>query len=188
MLSKKELREEILSLLADMGEEAQRGASRNLCAFIESTPLYQEADALFAFYPFLGEIDLRRLMNSALTQGKTLCLPRVEGREMSFYRVESLEEEKLEPNRWGIFEPLPGAPLCEGGAFKAPLMLVPGLAFTKEGKRLGRGGGYYDRYLERERNSFSLAGVAYPCQMVKDIPTEAHDILLNRVYSAPSKL
>ena len=63
-------------------------------------------------------------------------------------------------------------------------MLVPGVAFTKDGKRLGHGKGFYDIYIERMKKAGLnpyLCGICLPCQLVEDIPTDEHDILMDKV-------
>lgn len=72
----------------------------------------------------------------------------------------------------------------EGKAFPSPFMIVPGVAFTKGGKRLGHGKGFYDIYIERMKKAGLnpyLCGICLPCQLVEDIPTDEHDILMDKV-------
>ena len=82
----------------------------------------------------------------------------------------------------GIYEPVdPDPSPLPSPDGPAPLMLVPGLAFTPEGRRLGRGGGYYDRYLTGKENIYK-AGTAYPFQILPDLPVESHDIIMDKVF------
>ena len=147
-----------------------------------SSPEYGEADAIFAFYPVKGEIDIRPLLKKALDEKKALLLPRVEGKIMTF----QASIVQLTKSVWNLINgespnPGPDATVCRGKEYSRALMLVPGVAFTVRGKRLGRGGGFYDRYLT-ENGDFILAGTAFPCQIVVDLPVEPHDVRMDRVF------
>jgi len=181
MYSKAEIRKIAEERILGLSEEEKRDLSRELCRKIRGSRLFDGADALYAFYPFRGEIDVVPLLDEALVLGIPLFLPRIQGKEMFFYRVLSLCEENLPRNRWGIGEPAgEGAP-SRPEEYSRPLMLVPGLAFTRQGHRLGRGGGYYDRYLSRNEE-VTTAGVAYPVQIFDELPLEPHDRILDRVF------
>lgn len=107
------------------------------------------------------------------TAGKTIAFPRVNGGEMDFFAVKHTSY-LLPPelNRWGIAEPL-------GGEKVTPeLIVVPGLAFSRCGGRLGRGGGYYDRWLAAHPQVIKV-GVAFSFQIVPQVPLDDHDIRMN---------
>lgn len=99
---------------------------------------------------------------------------------MVFHRVADPAGPEMVPNAWGIPEPPAGNPRAYPEDFLNPLMIVPGLAFTPDGSRLGRGGGYYDRFLSRW--TMTTIGVAYPCQIYRDLPREPHDLSVNLVF------
>ncbi len=165
-----------------LSPEEEKAFSRNLCRSIRTSPEYREADALFAYYPFRRETNLLPLLNEALKENIPVFLPLIAGKEMTFRRVHSLVKTELVPNKWGIYEPDRRLPSGRGEDFSRPLMLLPGVAFTGDGRRLGRGGGFYDRYLEKDRGNLILAGTAYPCQIVDELPAEPHDILMDKVF------
>ncbi|MDC7223501.1 MAG: 5-formyltetrahydrofolate cyclo-ligase [Spirochaetales bacterium] len=181
MSSKAEIRREMALRTAELTGEERRELSSRLCQKILLSPEYVQGDSLFAFYPNKGEIDILPLLRQALNDKKSVCLPRVEGQSMAFYEITNLNRKELPLNRWGIAEPGPDSPLRRAEDFSHPLMLVPGTAFTERGNRLGRGGGYYDRYLAGI-SALSLAGVAYPFQIREELPIEPHDIPMDRVF------
>lgn len=132
------------------------------------------------FYPFVShgtEVDTLAMIRFVLentVQGHRVhvAVPRVQGRNMDFYEITSMEE--LEPGYQGILEPVSFCPRVEA---TEGLMLLPGLAFDKNKNRVGYGGGYYDRYLERYGNKNLLtAAVAYDFQVVERIEAQEHDI------------
>ena len=182
MSSKDSLRKEIAARLSRFSPEEEKCYSLSLCRSIRISPEYQGADALFAYYPFRRETNVLPLLDEALKGDIPVFLPLITGKEMTFRRVFSLEKTELVPNKWGIFEPESRLPAGRGEDFSRPLMLLPGVAFTMDGRRLGRGGGFYDRYLEKGRGNLILAGTAYPCQIVDDLPAEPHDVLMDKVF------
>ncbi|BDX00659.1 5-formyltetrahydrofolate cyclo-ligase [Maricaulis maris] len=124
------------------------------------------------YWPLAGEIDPRPLMERLVTGGARLCLPVVEGpgRPLTFraYR----KGDALERRGMGVFEPLSSQPECHPG-----LVLVPLLACDRAGNRLGFGKGYYDYTLAalRATGPILAIGLAFDCQMVAELPAQAHD-------------
>jgi 5-formyltetrahydrofolate cyclo-ligase len=116
-----------------------------------------------------SEPDLRHLLADA---GKTFCFPRVTGDGMAFHQCQSMDV--LRPGPWKLLEPDPA--LCpEVPVQEIDLLLIPGLAFTRSGGRLGRGGGFYDRFLTGVHPRAVKVGICFHVQLVEDLPTEAHD-------------
>ena len=107
-------------------------------------------------------------MESTLPAGNT-----VSGEEM-ILEVRELAPEQLAPGRWGIWEPTDEAPLLSDYS-RLDLVVVPGVAFSSDGKRLGRGKSFYDRFLPLVPRA-AFVGVCYPCQVVEQIPADPWDI------------
>ena len=87
---------------------------------------------------------------------------------------EQLAPGQLAPGRWGIWEPTDEAPLLSDYS-RLDLVVVPGVAFSSDGKRLGRGKSFYDRFLPLVPRA-AFVGVCYPCQLVEQIPADPWDI------------
>lgn len=102
--------------------------------------------------------------------------PQVKGDEMLFRRVKHVGE--LRRGRWGIAEPGGDAPVCE----VLDLMICPGVAFTRCGLRMGKGRGFYDRYLGQVAIKPLLWGVQYAERIVCDLPHDLHDVRMDRVF------
>jgi 5-formyltetrahydrofolate cyclo-ligase len=109
---------------------------------------------------------------------KRIVLPRVDGDEMDFYPY---SQESMQRGAFGIDEPQSDERISPA---EIDLIIVPGRAFTLQGKRLGRGRGYYDRYMAQEEFRATKIGVCYKEQLVEEIPDEPHDILMERIIYA----
>jgi 5-formyltetrahydrofolate cyclo-ligase len=103
-------------------------------------------------------------------------LPKITGPgEMEFFPVS--RNKQLVPGPFGILEPPDGEPTDD-----LDVIICPGLAFTRDGHRLGQGGGYYDRALARFPKARKVA-VAFPCQIVPVLPHEPHDAMMDAVIT-----
>src|SRR4051812_29206928 len=153
-------------------EERTDGSTRIVEQILRQQRWSQSAVILF-FWPTASEPDLRILSEQALRERKTVAFPKYLASE-GVYRafcVTNLEHE-FTPGRFGIAEP--GSACAECSLNKLDLIFVPGLGFTPDGARLGRGKGYYDRLLAEI--SAHKCGVAFDWQILAELPSEAHDV------------
>lgn len=152
-------------------------ADRAITARILAMPEYLNAMMVLGYMNFGSEFGSELWVARALADGKRLVLPRVNrhSNELDLYRVDDLESQ-LAPGLWGIAEPVPER--CErlNQLNEVEFALLPGLAFTRQGARLGYGGGYYDKLLARSKPHPVLVAAAYGLQVVQDVPQEATDI------------
>lgn len=189
--AKKEIRGRYLKLRDQIPEDVRREKSRRITAKLMAHPWYHEAEELLCFVSFRSEVDTFPLIRASLRSGKNIYCPRVgiDGKSMEFYRIDSIG--KLQPGYQGILEP----PADEAGRFDAEqfrckqpetevykrrdchvLMILPGAAFDSHCHRIGYGGGFYDRYLERFLMPVHTVAVAFDEQIATEIPSELHDI------------
>ncbi len=136
-----------------------------------------EADSVYCYVSFGKEADTIGLLQELWRRGVKTAVPRVEGKRMEFYRIGSMDD--LMPGYMGIPEPKTFCPRARDA--RAPV-ITPGLAFTIHGERLGYGGGYYDRFFEKEPEHMRI-GAAYPFQMADRIPVEETDRRLSMVVT-----
>jgi len=139
-------------------------------------PQWATAREILLYLPVGNEVDTRVLAGRILTEGRGLLLPRCRPHApglLDLGRIDSLAEAR--PGRYGI--PEPAADRCRPPeAFTPDLILVPGVAFDLTGRRLGFGGGYYDRLLALPTMAEACTvGLAYAFQMVTRLPAEAWD-------------
>ena len=162
---------------AERGERSHRLA----CRLVE-LPAWRTAATVLLFAPLPSEPDLDLLWQVGALAGKQVAYPRVDGTTMRLYHVASPDE--LEPTRWGLREP-PLRAEREEMLDDVSLALVPGLAFDAAGRRLGRGGGFYDRLLaRRDPAKTRVIGVGFAFQVSGEpLPTAAHDIRMDAILT-----
>ena len=133
-----------------------------------------------AFHPYRSEIDTRPLLGRLAGEGWTTCLPVVVATDSPLLFRRWLPGEPFGKDAMGIAIPAPDAPQVE-----PDVLIVPLLAFDREGYRLGYGGGYYDRTLAalRAKKLIIAIGVAYATQEVKSVPHDTHDQKLDFVMT-----
>lgn len=133
-----------------------------------------DVNVVAMFSPLSDEPQIWPLVDE-LSKTKTVVLPRVEGDVMNFYHY---EPGMLSKGSFGIMEPV----LCEAiEPSEIDLMVVPGVAFTADGYRMGRGKGYYDKYMSSDGFRAMKVGVCYSCQLVDGLPVEEHDVRMDKV-------
>ena len=124
------------------------------------------------------EVNTHGLVAALLHQGRRVLLPRVrDDQNLDIVPVTS-GNSLLPQGKYHIMEPT-GEPFTDYS--NIDIAIVPGMAFTQDGKRLGRGKGYYDRLLVKMPSVYKM-GVCFPFQIVKDIPTDENDILMDEVF------
>lgn len=175
-VDKPTLRNEMRSALATM-PPLQRAQEEELVnAAIVSDEDWQHAGTVLVFKAVRNELSVVSATNAALRAGKRVVFPRVAaGNVLSLHQIAGWEG--LSPGAYGIPEPSATAPLVT--PMDIDIAVVPGLAFTRRGARLGQGGGYYDRLLP-QLGGISW-GVAFSPQVVDGLPTETHDRPVDRV-------
>ena len=154
---------------------ASRRIIDTLADLLRAHPEWQHI-ALFAALP--REPDLNTL--PALFPARTFAYPRVAEMEMTFHRVADAQTEMV-PGPWGLREPSPSLPEIPPQNFD--LILCPGMAFTRDGRRLGKGGGYYDRFLANLQPRPHCIGVTFAVFLFDEIPIENHDARMDQVVS-----
>ena len=175
-MDKSELRQRIKAAVAALSPEDAAAEDAAVCRLILSHERWQQARSVFCFVPCPGEIDVTPLLRAALEQGKISAVPLVTGKgEMEARRIGSMAE--LRPGAFGI--PEPPADSETVAPEDIDLIIVPGMAFTADGHRLGKGGGYYDRWLPR-CSGYKLAPCRRCC-LVDELPREAWDIPVDEV-------
>ena len=171
MLGKKEIRAEVKKRRREADEETLHEKSLQILERFRQLSAYKDASLLLAYVDAKREAETRLLMRCAWDDGKKVAAPRVDGDGiMHFYYLRSLKD--LEPGAFGIMEPRADCRICEP---EEGLLLMPGVAFVEQGHRVGYGGGYYDRYLEKHPHLIHIA-LAFEFQIFPEVPSEKHDI------------
>lgn len=169
-VDKKALRQEIRQQKRAMTEEQIVSASERLGKLLVESPLYQQAKTIYGYLPYNQEVRTTPMLQRALSEGKRIAVPKIFGDEMKFIYLDDLS--KVEKGYSGIPEPIEDGPVAED---KTALVLMPGLAFDKQGHRVGYGGGFYDKFLAAEPEHPTLA-LCYAFQLLPELETEEYDI------------
>ena len=177
-MDKKLLRREIREKKRAMTEEEIVSRSEKLAELFVRSEAYQMAATVYGYLPYNQEVRTVPMLEQALRDGKRVAVPKIYGDTMRFIYLEDLSA--VEKNRMGIPEPVLDTPVAED---ITALVLMPGLAFTKNGDRMGYGGGFYDRFLAEEPNHPTVA-LCYDFQIVDSLPTEEFDIPVDTVLWA----
>jgi 5-formyltetrahydrofolate cyclo-ligase len=170
---KKALRRNLLGVLKAMPEAERLASDAQIRRTVAEMPAYQQAMRLFVFVGSGWEVDTRPLIEAALAVGKQVAVPRClpgASRDMEACLIRSLSELWQVPPL-GLWEPVPGTPIL--APEKIDLALIPCVACDMSGRRLGRGGGYYDRFLQRSH--ISSAALCRRALLLEELPVEAHD-------------
>lgn len=146
--------------------------SRLLAEMLQSQLFYQGARKIFTYVPLDYEVDTRPVIEQAWRDKKIVAVPLTNGTELQFKKIESFDD--LTPSRFGILGPSAAVPDVQPES--DDVVIVPGLAFTAKGHRLGRGAGYYDRWLARLPEGVVTVSLLFRFQITKSLPTEPHDI------------
>ena len=189
METKKQIRKEFLQKRDALSEKQRATENERITAHILASSFYKAADSVLLFASYKTEADTFAIAGQALCDHKELYYPVVKGKEMEFYRVESLDE--LKDGYRGIPEPdaLPDRQFKPNSCGKI-LMIMPGVCFDKNGGRIGYGGGFYDRYLEYLKSLPQMAlvtvALAFSCQIAEDrvIPRDPYDISPDYIVSS----
>jgi len=171
------------------GPQIQR-KSKNLTKQLLTTSWWSQGEWVFIYIPMFGEVDTRYIVAQAYREKKQVAIPRMEGPDLAFYFYDG-HTENLLPNQFGILEPDPTWKLIDPTVptGKRLLVLTPGLAFDRSRRRLGKGKGFYDRFLAGLRIAHPLGsaswavGLAFDEQLVNEVPVSDHDELLDGVVT-----
>ena len=148
-----------------------------VCETILSHPRVKAAGTILAYHSLSDEVDMTAVLQHLLAMGKCVLLPRIiSDTEMSIHRYTG-EQDLVAEKVYGIMEPC-GEPFADYSSIN--LALIPGMAFDCKHHRLGRGKGYYDRFLAMCPNIYKV-GVCFPFQLLDCIPYDEHDILMDEI-------
>lgn len=176
-MDKQALRRIIREQKRAMSPEEITRQSRELAARLCAHPAYRHSAAIYGYLSYNQEVQTLPILRKALQDGKRVAVPKVLGDTMAFLWLDDLNA--VAKGYCGIPEPIANGPIAD---CPQALVLMPGLAFDREGHRLGYGGGFYDRFLEQEPNHPTLA-LCFDFQLLPEVVTDSHDIPVDYVIS-----
>ena len=185
--SKKKIRKKIRELIKSKPDKVLESLSKKIAERLFKLDLWTNSECILTFLSMKGEVNTEPIISKAVKEGKSIGIPRINGGNINFYELSGIKKDlghdfdsKLKLSKFGIREPVESLPLIEPAVHpdKHFLIIVPGLGFDSAKNRLGRGGGYYDRYISKLRkscNNFSLLGICFAFQLMDAIPAVYYD-------------
>lgn len=175
---KQEVRELHKKLRAQMSGAEVVWKSKQITERLFLSTWYQSAEVIYGYAPLANEVDDRKFLEQAMSDGKVVALPKTGADcSMEFYQITSLTQ--LVEGRFHVMEPDENCPICRADA---PVILVPGVVFDRIGNRYGYGKGYYDRYFARYQKAERIA-LAYEHQIEPHLEVLPTDVKMNRIYT-----
>ncbi|XP_046603762.1 5-formyltetrahydrofolate cyclo-ligase isoform X1 [Neodiprion virginianus] len=187
--AKKKLRQDISNALKKITTEEKLKQSKKVHERLFNLAEYKKSTRISLYLSTSDEIDTTKILKNIFELKKLAFVPRYNGKTMEMVRVSSMEDyESLPLTKWNIKQPTDNDvrenALETGGL---DLVILPGVAFSLDGKRLGHGMGYYDKFLhscmEKSHRMPYLIGLAFNEQIKEDIPTTEEDVNLNLVLT-----
>ncbi|XP_012222155.1 5-formyltetrahydrofolate cyclo-ligase isoform X2 [Linepithema humile] len=187
--AKSVLRKEIKDILINVNSEEKREQSANVFRKLCALKQYQESKRVSLYLSTKDEIDTVPILKHIFDMGKEAFVPQYRGKNMEMVKLKSIEDyETLPLTKWNIKQP--NIVDCRENALETDgldLIILPGVAFTRNGKRLGHGMGYYDKYLKRcfqkQNTRPYLIAIGFKEQIREDIPTNEDDVAVDIVLT-----
>ncbi|MEX2114087.1 MAG: 5-formyltetrahydrofolate cyclo-ligase [Pirellulales bacterium] len=165
-------------------QENKDELSRVICEKFTSLPEYAAAGCVLAYIDVRTEVRTRHYLATLLASGKRVAVPYCVDDILQLFLLASMEE--LSIGMYKILEPKPelrDLPEKQVDVREVDLIMVPGVAFDRRGARMGHGFGYYDKLLEHARLETPLVALAFECQLFPEIPTQPHDIFMDKIIT-----
>ncbi len=176
---KAKLRKKILKLRDELSSHDRETEDALIHDAVMNVIRDRAVDTVLIYVSFRTEVDTHGIIDTCINSGIRVAVPRVEQREIVFYYIDS--QSDLERGYMGIPEPTEGCVPVSAGSCSS-LIIAPGSVFDRNGNRIGYGGGYYDRFISRNPDIYSI-GLAYSCQIVDSIPEDEWDRPLDMVIT-----
>jgi len=178
-LNKQTVRDTMKKKLRHQSEENRFQNSRIVDGLVHDLTAYRKASVVMFYLSMAEELDTREMIQHALAQNKTVILPVVQADSESLLPVQLKNLDHLKPGKHGVLEPADWEEVFP--LEQIEIVFVPAIAFDKKNHRLGRGKGYYDRFLSHLEHQVMKVGLAYDFQLVDELPREEHDLAMDLV-------
>lgn len=180
-MDKKEIRNIVMSRRKELSEVIKGDLDSAITRKFLGSEVYKRCKTIFIYISMNEEIYTKTIILKALEEGKKVCVPKIDmkDRTMKAIEIQSLNE-MIETPPFGILEPPTFDFKLDIGEIE--LIVVPGLAFDKNGGRVGYGGGYYDKFLSQPHKSKKIV-LAYDFQVFENVPVEKHDVKVDYIIT-----
>lgn len=186
--AKQQTRKYLKAILGELSADAIVEKSYLIADRLFVSRWWNDADTVLAFCSMPREVDTSFILARAIEQVKTVGIPRVQGDELIFHRLRELDAN-FSIGMFDIREPAPDWPVLDIGTMRIGKLLIitPGLAFDRSLNRLGRGKGFYDRFLRmartRDSENIRAVGVCFSEQLLENVPVGNYDLAVDGVIT-----
>lgn len=177
-LTKQAIRSKIIFKLKTQKEEYRSRKSKLVQDKLLRNKVFRKAKIVMFYIAFGGEVDTGEMIREAKKTGKLICVPVCRKDKEIMQPAMLVDHAKLKKGPYGVWEPVAKTRIKPEDL---DLIIVPGLAFDKKGNRLGRGKGYYDRFLGSLSDKIPSIGLAFDFQILPLIPTTAYDVSVKKI-------
>lgn len=179
--NKKAIREMVLKKRDELNPNLKEELDNNIFTRLINSNFYKESQSIFSFVSFGSEVDTIRIIGHALKEGRMVCVPKIPSRDkgMEVYSIRGFDE--LKEGYYKILEPVEGLRKVSGE--EIDLILMPGVAFDRQGGRVGYGAGFYDRYLRSMTKNINKIALAYDFQLINRVPTDEFDVSIDGIIT-----
>ncbi|MCM8792392.1 MAG: 5-formyltetrahydrofolate cyclo-ligase [Candidatus Omnitrophica bacterium] len=181
MLTKERLRSKILSILRSQREEERLKKSRIIKNKLFRLDVFKKAKRIMFYLAYDGEVETKEMIAEAIKRGKIIAVPVCRKKEKKIIPCKIGLNTRFKKGPYGIKKPCKEVPLS---VKNLDLVVVPGVAFDREGRRLGRGKGYYDYFLKTLPKKTVSLGLAFDFQLVPRVPVLPQDVPVSKVLFA----
>ncbi|MBK5243375.1 5-formyltetrahydrofolate cyclo-ligase [Clostridium sp.] len=181
LLSKVNIRKCILNKRQLCDSETSMKWNKSIFTKLVNSEFYKKSTVIFIFVSFEDEVDTHQIINRAISDGKIICVPRIQSKAtgIEIFKINSLTE--LRPGYYGILEPLERCP--EVDSKNIDLIIMPGVAFDRHGGRVGYGAGFYDIFLNKMNRRVDKIALAYQFQVLNEVPMNELDVTIDGIIT-----
>ncbi|MFW6172270.1 MAG: 5-formyltetrahydrofolate cyclo-ligase [Elusimicrobiota bacterium] len=180
MENKEKLRKMYKNKIAGINLSERKKADREICEKIIKKPVIKKSKNVMIYISREDEVDTKNIIDILISSGKNIYVPVTTDTEIKISRLKNMDD--LIKGKFGILEPRP-----EHREYISheclDVVIVPGLCFTTKGRRLGRGGGYFDRFLKKIMPKTKIIGICYSSQIEDLLPKEKYDVDMDEVIT-----
>jgi len=180
---KKDVRLQMKNTLRSLPFKTRESYSEKIVSTITTLEEFSQCDLLLTYIPIAYEVNVLPLIEIGFDKGIHVAISRTENTHLIFHLISKGFERKLIKGEFGILEPPCDAATVNIGNFKNIVCIVPALAFSTAKGRLGRGKGYYDRFLSAEGTRCTTVGVGFDCQIKEVLPLGEFDVSMDMIIS-----
>ncbi|MBL4937123.1 5-formyltetrahydrofolate cyclo-ligase [Clostridium sp. YIM B02515] len=180
-MEKSEIRKKILEQRESIDSDIRSKWDESIFKRLITSELYKRANTIFTFVSFKSEVDTHMIINDAISNHKTICVPKINSKQegIKLYKIDSFNQ--LKKGYFGILEPIESCQQVDKNSLD--LILMPGVAFDRYGGRVGYGAAFYDRFISNMNKHVDKIALAYHFQVLDSVPMNEHDIRIDGIIT-----